>query len=343
MIYVYIGVPIFIILIPVFLLIYLTITEYKPKAIEDSTILRNNNSHSLSKKITLTTLNTGYSSLDKDQDFFVEGGKNSRCFSNAKTMTNLSNIARMLKEIDSDFFFLQEVDEPCRRSCYTNQVRYLRSRLNKYNASFAYNYKVKYVPIPLKKPMGSAKSGLITLSKGKIDESKRYQFAGDEGYPRRLFFLKRCMMVNKYKVHDDKELILINIHLSAYDKGGLIRKLQIEQLIKFINEISKENKYVIIGGDWNHLLDNSIYKEDMPVWVSLLPDSLYDTSYRIIFDKEVNTVRSEDTPYVLGRNFETIIDGFLVSPNIHVLEVEGLDYKYKYTDHNPVKLTFKLK
>ncbi len=343
MIYYIIGLIVIVLLTPVYLLLYLIITEYKPDKIENSRIMKNNISSKVKKEMTLTTLNTGYSSLDKDQDFFLEGGKGSKCVSREKTKTNLKDIVKMLKEINSDFYFLQEVDEPCRRSCFINQVRYISKKFNDYNSSFVYNYIVKYVPVPLFKPMGSAISGLLSLSKYKINESKRYQLMGDETFPRRLFFLKRCMMVNKYKLDNEKELILINIHLSAYDKGGCIRKAQCNHLIDFINELSKQNKYVIIGGDWNHLLDNSIYKEDMPEWVSLLPSKLFDTPYKIIYDKDVNTVRSEDKPYIKGENFETIIDGFLVSPAIQVTKVKARDYGFKNTDHNPVTITFKLK
>ena len=155
----------------------------------------------------------------------------------------------------------------------------------------------------LRKPMGSALSGLISLSKERIISSKRHQLKGDEKYPRRIFFLKRCMMVNKYQI-GKQELTLINIHLSPYDKGGLIRKKQIDHLIEFINDYSKENKHVIIGGDWNHLLDSDLYKSTMPEWVGLLPENLFKTSYRMIYDNSVNTVRSEDKPYIKGKNFE---------------------------------------
>ena len=131
--------------------------------------------------------------------------------------------------------------------------------------------------------------------------------------------------------------------MSAYDKGGKIRLQQSLHLRTFIKEVLNNNKYVIIGGDWNHLLDKSLYKEDMPDWVGLLPDSLFDTSYKMVYDSEINTVRSENQPYIKGENFETIIDGFLVSPGIDVVKVKATDHEFEYTDHNPVTITFKLK
>lgn len=342
-IYIVIGAFIVLLLIPIILIAYLKITEYKPQDIENSRIIKNNNSAKTKKIMTITTLNTGYSSLDKSQDFFLEGGKGSRCVSRDKTQSNLKKMVKMLREIDSDFYFLQEVDETSRRSCFTNQVRYIAKKFNDFNSSYVNNYKVRYVPVPLFKPMGSVISGLLSLSRYKITESKRYQLRGDESFFRRLFFLKRCMMVNKITCKDGKELILINIHLSAYDKSGHIRKIQCAHLSEFINEISKTNKHVIIGGDWNHLLDNSIYKDDMPDWVGLLPEGLFEASYKIVYDKNVNTVRSGDMPYKKGQNFETIIDGFLVSPAIEIVNIETTDHEFKYTDHNPVTMAFKLK
>jgi hypothetical protein len=91
------------------------------------------------------------------------------------------------------------------------------------------------------------------------------------------------------------------------------------------------------------LLPKELYKEDMPVWVSLLPEELYEGKFRLVYDKTVNTVRSEDTPYKKGQNFETVIDGFLVSPNIETVSVKTVDNEFKHTDHNPVKATFRLK
>jgi len=343
MTYVYIGIGLLVLGIPSLFILYLAITEYKPSEIENSRIIKNNIAIKAKKIMSVTTLNIGYGSLDESQDFFIEGGKNARCISRDKTQSNLKNLVTLLRRSNSDFYFLQEVDEPCRRSCFTNQMRYFTKKFNDYNSSYVNNYKVKYVPLPLFKPMGSVVSGLLSLSKYKITNSKRYQLKGKEPFFKRIFFLKRCMMVNTITYKDGKELMLINIHLSAYDKGGYLRKQQIEHLIKYINEISQTHRHVIIGGDWNHLLDNSKYEETMPSWVSLLPDALFKTSYRIVYDKSVNTVRSEDKPYIKGENFETIIDGFLVSEAVEVVKVSTTDDNFKYTDHNPVTMTFKLK
>lgn len=342
MIYILILV-IIVVLIPITYLAFLVIYEYKPNKIED-TIMINASNKELPNEFSVTTFNLGYCSLDKDNDFFFEGGENSRGISKVKVESNLEGLSNIIKELDSDFYFLQEIDEKGSRSYNVNQLEHIITKFDNYNNAFAYNYRLKYMLFPLKAPMGSVYSGLLILSKYSIFDSKRYELDGKESFPRRLFFLKRCMVVNIYKTKDNKDLYMINLHLSAYDANGNIRKQQVKFLIDFINDLYDEKKnYIIVGGDWNHLLPRELYKEDMPMWVSLLPDELYLDKFRLVFDKTVNTVRSEDTPYKKGLNFETVIDGFLVSPNVETVSVKTVDYEFEHTDHNPVKATFRLK
>ena len=48
------------------------------------------------------------------------------------------------------------------------------------------------------------------------------------------------MVINTLKAKDNKTLYMINIHLSAYDQNGDIRKEQVEFLIKYLNELYLE-------------------------------------------------------------------------------------------------------
>ena len=68
----------------------------------------------------------------------------------------------------------------------------------------------------------------------------------------KLFDLDRCFSVMEYKVSTDKTLVIVNIHMSAYDEGGVIRNAQLDILNSFLESVNDENHYVIIGGDFNH-------------------------------------------------------------------------------------------
>lgn len=325
-------------------MLYVVATDYRPDWVEDSdSIIRNGKPLDASKPLEITTFNIGYAGLDRGQDFFMDGGTMSRSASEEQTSNNLNGISNFLKAKKSDFYFIQEVDIDASRSFNINELDVLTSMLPGYNASFAYNYKVKWVPVPWRQPMGSAESGIATFSRADYDSSKRYRLPGDEPIPKRFFDLKRCVMENHYELSNGKELILINVHLSAYDKGGEIRALQIEWLSKHLQEIYKKDKnYVVVGGDWNHLLSEKLESKlvgEVPEWLAVLPETLSEqTGFRVVYDEKVNTVRNNDKPYVKGENFECIIDGFLVSPNVKVLQVKGTDMNFEYSDHQPVSI-----
>lgn len=325
-------------------LAYSISTDYRPDTVEEGIdLVRNGKPFSVGKTITLTTFNIGYAGLDQNQDFFMEGGKKSRSESAAQTRLNMEGIVKFLEAKKSDFYLLQEVDTKALRSFDLNEVDLISSKLPGYNASFVYNYKVKWVPVPIHVPMGDVESGLMTMSRADFDNSKRYKLPGDEPIPKRYFDLKRCVMENTYTLQNGKKLIVMNVHLSAYDEGGKVRALQIDWLIDHIEKVYDSNdNYLIIGGDWNHLMSQALRDKiegEVPDWVATLPEKLTsETGFKVAYDKDISTARSNEKPYVKGENFEAIIDGFLVSPNLKVISVKATNLGFTHSDHNPVTI-----
>lgn len=59
------------------------------------------------------------------------------------------------------------------------------------------------------------------------------------------------------------------------------------------------------------------------------------------YDPDVPTNRHLETP--LDENtFRTVIDFFLISPNIKLLKINTIDTKFEYSDHQPVKMQVEL-
>ena len=105
---------------------------------------------------------------------------------------------------------------------------------------------------------------------------------------------------------------------------------------------------MILGGDWNQLLSDvqesdPEFVKNWPAWLVKAPTSLTETGFEFAVDETKMTVRDLAAAYVEGETFVTIIDGFLVSPNVEVVEVNTHDLNFANSDHNPVTLTFKLK
>lgn len=323
------------------------VTEYKPLDVEPAAIVKTAPGPStLGETFTLTTYNVGYGGMGSKQDFFMDGGTMSRAISADYVRTSLDGVVDTLKTTQSNVIFVQEADQKATRSHEIDEVQVLSEALSTYNATFAVNYDVKWVPVPWTNPMGGVKAGLMTFSDVKPTETTRFQLPGYESIPTRYADLKRCVMVNTYPTANGKTAYLINVHLSAFDKGGFIRSQQMTWLIDYLKKTYNPDKnYIILGGDWNQLLSKDLLaaiKEPIPEWIAVLPDTINETNFKVVYDKEHSTVRSAEKPYVKGENFETTIDGFMVSPNVEVVSVEAVETDYKDSDHKPVTAVFKL-
>ncbi|GGF99954.1 endonuclease/exonuclease/phosphatase family protein [Paenibacillus aceti] len=344
-----IGIILALLAVIVIFIIYITASDYKPAAVVALTT--DNNPESKLKQgepFSVTTFNIGYAGLDQGQDFFMDGGTMSRSSSREQTEANLQAIIQFLKESASDFYLLQEVDVDSTRSNHIHEVEQIRTNLPSYGQTFAHNYKVPWVPVPISKPMGAVQSGLVTLSSFHSSNQRRFDLPGKESWPVQLFELDRAFIESRIPVGQDRELILINLHLSAFDKGGTIRKQQLDFMEEYIQREMRKDNYIIIGGDWNHSLpgtDPSDFptQQGWPEWLQPFPDSFGPTDFKWAVDASTPSVRTLDSAYQQGVNFLAVIDGFLVSPNVEIISVTGHPLSFSHSDHNPVTGQFILK
>lgn len=328
---------------------FMIITDYKPDE-KVSLEVENNKSEVLNTKdnITITTFNIGYGTMDENVDFFMDGGTMSRGISKEITLENMNAMISTLKDLNSDLMFLQEVDVKATRSFKVNEVEMITDKFKDYSSNLAINFKVPWVPIPLSKPHGNVLAGLLTLSKYDIASATRYDLPGKSSFFVQLGDLDRCMTVNRMPVDNGKELVAINAHLSAYDKGGTVRKVQLGYIKAFLEAEYANGNYVIIGGDWNQQMPGSDAfdfptTEEWPDWLQDVPKELTPENFTWAYDKTVPSDRTVASPYTPGENLLSVIDGFLVSDNIEVISTVGSDLQFKHSDHNPVTITFKLK
>lgn len=328
---------------------YAFMTDYKPEPKIQLTIDQGSLQSTITtdKPYSILTYNIGYGALGKDQDFFMDGGRKAGADSYDEVMTNMEAIDQFFLSQNPDFAFFQEVDISGNRSFNVNQYDLLRK--NEYNGIYAPNYKVKYVPVPFTHPMGGAESGIVTLSKSIPSQSERCRFDGEEPMIKQLFDLKRAFSITRYLTDNGKELVLINAHFSAFDKGGKVRVQQLEQMRGVLESEYALGNYVILGGDFNHELpttDASQFTrtDDYPEWIMKLPEDFAPKGYQWGVDPTNPSVRAVDKAYRPQETFTAVIDGFLVSDNIEITQTKGHGaLSFKHSDHNPVTMTFKLK
>lgn len=326
--------------------IYLTVREYRPKAVEKVEIHEGGESIGMQEPFTILTYNTGYAGLSRDEDFFMDGGSKIQPESKELVEGNLEGITALLKEQQADVYFLQEVDRDSKRSYHIDEQDYYERALG-LSGMFACNFQCDFVPYPLP-PIGKVKSGLVTMTNLSVSEASRISLPESFSWPVKTCNLKRCMLETRMAVEGtDKELVLINFHLEAYDSGeGKIA--QSKMLAGKLKEEYEKGNYVIAGGDFNQTFDGMekypIHDEKSWVPGKVSQEDLPE-GFSFAVSDNVPTCRLLNAPY--AGNYEDsqvyVLDGFIVSDNIKVSQVENIDTDFTYTDHQPVRLTVLLK
>ena len=327
-------------------LIYLTVTEYKPQAEEPAWQLeRGNTAAYAGETLKVLSWNTGYAGLGAEADFILDGGTQGTPERESLVSKNEEGIAKVLEETQADIYLLQEVDRDSGRTYHHNQWERYADALGDYQSCFALNYECGFVPFPVTDPIGKVSSGLATYSRYTMENMVRRSLPVPFSWPVRAANLKRCLLVSRIPVEGtDKELVIVNLHLEAYDDGEG-KAVQTQQLTNLLIEEYEKGNYVIAGGDFNQFFAGS-QQEVKPTsqWVPGYLDALPE-GWDYLYDDATPTCRLLNQPYDPASELTQyyVIDGFIVSPNLQVLSVETLDEGFTYSDHNPVLLQVKPK
>ncbi len=327
-------------------LAYMSISDFQPK--EKIELLSPSEVPTVTDtSFNMLIWNIGYAGLGDDMDFFYDGGTQVRT-SKERTIQNLSNISRVLSsQPDIDFFLLQEVDVKAKRTYDINLRDSIEALFPNYLSLYADNYLVDYVPVPIKEPMGSVKAGLQLLSKPIPSKSTRYAFPGNFSWPTSLFMLDRCFIANRYSLKNGKELVVINTHNSAFDDGSL-KEQQLNYLKAYLKQELEAGNYFVVGGDWNQTppnFDNSKfgnYANSQHYILSSINPDVFPKDWQWAFDPSTPTNRSNVTVYKKGTTSTSVIDYYLLSPNITINDVKTIDLDFQNSDHQPVLLNFSL-
>lgn len=324
------------------------ITDYQPEIKEKLPVVAQKSEKTINPSETefsVLSWNIGYCGLGKEQDFFYDGGKMVKP-SYDEYQSYLNQIFNVFDKLNyMDFILMQEIDIDSKRSFYSDQVELLAQALPNMSYSYALNYNVKYIPIPVLDPMGKVKSGLVTWSRYLPYASDRYGFDVNFSWLKRIFMLDRCFIVTRHQLASGKDLVMINIHNSAFDDENVLKPIELNALKKFMTEEYQKGNFVVAGGDWNQnppkfkpeLIDKSWNPGTIAHPIS---DTLFASDWTWVYDAHLPTNRFNDRPFQKGVNKTTIIDFFLVSPNVRVKSVETLSLEFKYSDHQPMIMTF---
>ncbi|MBQ9886644.1 MAG: endonuclease [Lachnospiraceae bacterium] len=325
---------------------FLSVTEYKPKDVEELTLSgKAENVLSKGDTIKFMTWNIGYGALGDNADFFMDGGSMVYSADKERVTSNMNGIIKAINDVSPDILLMQETDINSARSYHINEMELVQNELDGYVSSFANNFKVVFLPYPIP-PIGKVDSGIVTYSSYPVESAQRIQLPIPFSWPVSMANLKRCLLVNRIPVEGtDNEIVLINLHLEAYDDGeGKI--MQTKMLHDILEQEVKAGNYVIAGGDFNQVFSNadtSAYPAQEGKWKAGEIDvSVFSDGWQFLMDTRVPSCRSLDSVYAGAEHngFQYYaIDGFIVSGNIRVDSLQTIDLDFVCSDHNPVVMS----
>lgn len=339
---------------------YLQATYYRI-ADHQSLVVKNPQKRELmaGKSYTATTYNVGFGAYNQRYSFFMDTGetkdghhtrgKYGTAVSKQAEIQSTNYALKVIKKQHPDFALFQEIDTNSTRSFHVNQVQRAKQLFPNLASTFALNFHSGYLAVPLNNPHGKVRSGLLTLTGYQIKNAERRQYPVSSHFIEKFVDLDRAFVVLTLPVNNGHKLILINSHMSAYDKGGKMRAAQLKLLTHVMKVARAKGDYVIVGGDFNHALGSKIMthfktNQKIPTWVSKLDNRDLPAGFKIVRADNywtTPTVRGTDTPYYPEKTYTTVVDGFVVSDNVKA-KAHNIQTNFKETDHNPVKLTFQL-
>lgn len=290
------------------------------------------------ERLRLMTWNVGFAGSGAEEDFFLDGGQNILPRDRESVLHHLGNITAFLRQNPVDVDLLEEVDNGSRRTYSIDEQQSIAGSVNACS-SFALNHNVSFIPYPKRGPLGRVQSGMLALGKFRPMVAKRYQLHGSFPWPDRAFQMERCLLVWELPREDGRNWTIIQLHLEVWDAGN-IRRAELAQLRDLALREYNEGHYVVLGGDWNSVLpgvrlDEYTQRKPTPRTLHLNADFL-PPGWTWGIDRSRPSHRSMESPYDPQKNYLTVIDGFVVSPNVRIDSVQTVPLNFQDSDHEPV-------
>lgn len=325
---------------------YLYYSQYKPQAIEQ-VYIRNPQKQTLipDKLYTITTLNIGYGVNDSSYYTEIHRPTTFKDSSFEQVSSNITSLSNQLLALQSDFYTLQEVDQNAKRSHFINQNDKLYSPFTNYSAVFAYNYNSQFIPLPLTNPLGQLESGLLTISKYATETESRVSLPSSSDFLNQLTEPSFAILETVLPVRGNKYLVIANLQLAGHLSSDTINEQQFKFIEQYISQHIAKNNYLILAGDWNHMLISTVFKsnEVWPSYLEQLPEYFRPAHMTWAIDTSLPTSRSILQPYQKDYSFTAITGGFLVSNTIEIVSTTASDTSFINSSHQPVTLAFRLK
>lgn len=290
-------------------------------------------------RISVVIWNLGYGGLGQDSDFFADGGKGYLPPSRRAVRDSVAAIASWLDASDADVVMTQENATASAVNLWVDLKRATDAALNDYAKVFYPDFQTRLLPPPLR-----IRNGQATYVRTGLRDSELWPLPGD-GDPYAGALRRRYAALVTRVDGPGGCWTFVNVHTSAFDEGAALRRRQIQALLARAEQERSAGRRVVLGGDFNLRLVPTAFPhttaEKFLFWVHDFPRDLLPPGWRLAADGSVPTVRTNERPYRAGQNYTTVIDGYILSPEVELASVQGVDLGFRHSDHQPVHAVFR--
>ncbi|WP_452228184.1 endonuclease/exonuclease/phosphatase family protein [Lacinutrix sp. MEBiC02404] len=263
---------------------------------------------------------------------YLSGMTNNLPVAKPKTLfdANLKKVLAEFKKLKPDIIAFQEIDFDASRSYHINQHNEIATLGYTYEAE-AVNWDKTYVPFPywpISTNFGKVLSGQSVLSKYPIKSQERIVLERVQSSPfyRNAFYIDRLAQVVKVQI-ENKEVVLINVHLEAFDKQT--RENQFKAVMKVFEKYAATNPTILLGDFNSDANDENAVIQNILQNNSIGNAAFTNSDYAFTFNSEKPEVR---------------IDYIFYSKNtIHYVDGKVLNQFEQASDHLPIAMRFKFK
>ena len=263
---------------------------------------------------------------------YLSGMTNNLAVAKPKKMfdDNMQKVISEFKKVNPDIIAFQEIDYNAARSFEVDQENEI-AKLGYNYAARGVNWDEHYVPFPYWPPsmhFGKIVSGQSILSKYELKDYERIvlERVADNPFYRDALYLDRLVQVVKVQL-DGKEVVVINLHLEAFDKSTRIR--QMEYVINLFNKYKKQYPTILLGDFNSRARDTSAGIQQI-----FKIDGVGNAAFNAV--NPANTFDTKDP-------FERIDYIFYTENSIEYVSGKVLNDFEQASDHLPVEMQFRLK
>jgi len=262
---------------------------------------------------------------------YLSGMTNNKAIAKPKDLfdKNLEKVKKEFRLFNSDFIAFQEIDYASARSYKVNQQNEIAELGYNFLAQ-AINWDETYVPFPYWPPsmhFGRMLSGQSILSKYPLKNHQRIVLERVKNNPfyRDALYLERLAQVVTVTI-ENKDLIIINVHLESYDKPT--RERQLDVVIDLFNKYKNDYPTILLG-DFN----SDIEYENPAINKILTLDNIGNAAFESTYDFSFSSANP----------FKRIDYIFYSKNSVELIESRVLKQFGEASDHLPIEMKFRLK